>query len=118
MHLPEVQEFEDPQGESDARVELPIRMAVRNSVVALLAIALACGFLWAKAVGDDSGPVAFWIWGAVAGFAVAVCFAHALLGARYGGRRAAAFLKAVTVLVLAGMLFAVWWILRPKDGAV
>src|SRR6476620_5888072 len=100
MHLPELKGFEDPQGASDERVARPIRMAVRNSVVALLGIALAGAGLWVKYVNEwNSGIVAFWIWGAVAGFAVFACCAHAFLGARFGARRAGEFLKIVGFLV-------------------
>src|SRR5688500_3650746 len=118
MHIPEVKHLEDPESENEARTQAPMRMALRNASAALLGIAMiGIGFA-VKAHFDPETRVAWWIWPAVATFAVVVCFVHAFLAAIVGGKRAARFLKVVMVLVLAGMLFALWWSLQPKEGAI
>jgi hypothetical protein len=62
------------------------------------------------------GPVYWWIWWAVAAFAVVVCASLPLLSVKLGARGAARLLAVVGVLVIAGMLVAVWWSLQSKNG--
>jgi hypothetical protein len=117
MHLFNVKPFEDPQNEDDARPARPMRMALRNSGAALLAIGVLGLGYWLKfETGRTKGPVYWWIWGAVAAFAVLVCFAHAALASHLGARRAGNFLKVVVAIALAAMLFGVWWSLQSKNG--
>jgi hypothetical protein len=113
MELPEVQHLEDPQNRSDAPVARPMRMAIRNSAVALLGIGLIAGGIFFKLWWyENTGEVYWWILPALAAFAVVTCFAHALVAAKFGGRRATNVLKIAAALVLAAILFAVWWSLR------
>src|SRR5437867_1067087 len=119
MPLPDLQQLADPQTERDEHAARPLVMALRNSGVALLGIAMTAGAYWAKLhLHGPGGPTYWWMWGAAAGFVVAVCFAHALLAWRFGARRAAVFLKVVVAPALAGMLAGVWWYLQPKNGGV
>src|SRR5215211_2061867 len=111
MQLPEVQNFEDPQNQQDQRIQHPFHMAVRNSAVALLGIALVGGVYWIKVHVHSNVATYWWIWGAVAGFVVVICFAHAFLAAQIGARRAGTFLKVVAGLALAGMLLGLKWYL-------
>ena len=91
-------------------------MAARNSAVALLGVAMTGGAYWLKMhTSGPGGPTYWWIWGALAAFVVAVCFAHAFLGFFFGARRAGTFLKVVVVLALAGMLLGLRWYLREKS---
>ena len=118
MHLPEVGHLEDPDSESEQPAERPLRMALRNSAVALFGIAVAGGGFWLES--RESGgmdAVWWWLWGATAAFVLIVCFAHAFLASLLGGRAAATALKLIVTLVLFGMIIAVWWSLQPKDGA-
>src|SRR5438094_641722 len=113
MELPEVQHLEDPQNQNDQPAARPMRMAFRNSAAALLGIGLiAAGIFFKRWWNEDTGPVYWWILPAVAAFAIATCFTHALVAARFDGRRAAAVLKVAVAIVLAAMLFGVWWSLR------
>ena len=113
MELPEVQHLEDPQNQSDAPVARPMRMAIRNSAVALLGIGLiAAGIFFKRWWNEDTGPVYWWILPALVGFAIVTCCAHALVAAKFGGRRATNVLKVAAAFVLAAILFAVWWSLR------
>jgi len=92
-------------------------MACRNAAVALFGIALCGGGFWLKVHLSGNGAETYWwIWAAIAAFVVAVAILHALLASWFGVHRATAFLKVVVVFALAGMLFGVWWYLRPKDG--
>ena len=113
MQIPDVRGYEDPESESEARVVKPLRMAVRNSAAALVGV----GLLWLGVWGEHyrfARPS--WQFmaalGGVAGLAVLICFAHAYLGRKMGARAAGVVLKVVAALVLAGMLFGVWWSLR------
>jgi len=121
MRLPQTQHLEDPQSQQDDRVQFPLQMALRNSAVALLGIALTGGAYWLKlhSHGDTSDLATYWwIWAALTVFVIAVCFAHALLGWRLGARRAGTFLKVIAALALAAMLAGLWWYLQPKNGGV
>jgi hypothetical protein len=87
MELPEVQHLEDPQNRSDAPVTRPWRMALRNSGAALLGIGVLMLGQWLELrFSDFRGAVAWWMWGAAAGFAVVICFVQAVLAVWLGGR--------------------------------
>jgi hypothetical protein len=124
MHLPQTQHLEDPQSQQDDRVRYPLQMALRNSAVALLGIALTGGAYWLKlhSHGDTrvTGDLAtyWWIWTALTVFVIAICFAHAYLGARLGAKKSATFLKVIVALALAAMLAGLWWYLQPRNGGV
>ena len=118
MHLPEVGHLEDPESESEQPTERPLRMALRNSAVALFGIAVVGGGFWLESRGAAGvGRVWWWLWGATAAFVVIVCFVHAFLASLLGGRAAATALKLIVAVVLLAMIIAVWWSLQPKDGA-
>jgi hypothetical protein len=115
MELPETRHLQDPQSQLDQPVKRPFAMALRNSAVALLGVALTGGAYWLKLhTHGPGGETYWWIWGALAVFVVAVCFAHAFLGFFFGARRAGMFLKFVAVLALAGMLLGLRWYLQDK----
>ena len=119
MELPEIQGYEDSQNTSDAPATRPLHMALRNSLAALLGIGAIGLYIWLKVQWYGHNTTVYWsLWVGAAVFAVAVCFVHALLAARFGGRRAGQFLKGIVIFALAGMLVAVWWWLRPKNGGV
>ena len=90
-----------PETLGEERVTQPFRVGLRNSLVALAAIALG-GLGYLMRFSRLTEFTAWWAWGGVAAGAVAVCFGHAYLGSRIGGRRA----NSVAVFVLLGALVA------------
>ena len=97
-----------PETLGEERIAHPFRTGLRNSLVAIVAIGIG-GLVHLLRFPRLSEFTAWWVWGAVVAGAVAVCFGHAYLGSRVGGRRA----NGIAVFVLVGVLFAlVLWIVR------
>src|SRR5688500_7272838 len=90
-----------PETPGEERITRPFRVGLRNSLLAVAAIGVG-GIGYLIRYSKWSGFTAWWAWGAVAAGAVAVCFGHAYLGSRIGGRRA----NSVAVLFLFGCLVA------------
>lgn len=76
-----------PETVGEEREGRPFRVGLRNSVVALAAIGVG-GLGYLVRFHRLRDLRAWWMWPAVAAGAAAVCFGHAYLGARIGGRRA------------------------------
>ena len=101
-----------PETLDQERVRRPFRVGLRNSTVALAAIA-AGGLGYLIGFPGLVGFTAWWAWGAVAAGAVMVCFGDAYLGSRIGGRRA----NGIAVLVLFGCLVAlILWMRHAIDA--
>src|SRR4051794_6466490 len=100
--LREVEAQLDPDG---APVLHPWRTAARNSAIALALIGVA-GLGRLIAYRPVISNTAWWVWFAVAGLAVAVCFGHAALGLVVGRRLAANVLKILLAALLVGIV--VW----------
>ena len=102
-----------PETLREERVGRPFHVGVRNSLVALAAIAVG-GVGYLVRFSRSSDLTAWWVWPAVAAGAVAVCFGHAYLGARIGGRRA----NSVAVVILFAALVAlILWMEYEADSA-
>jgi hypothetical protein len=112
MPPPRTDHLLHPETLGEERISRPFHVGLRNSLVALAAIAVGgLGYLIRfSRVGEFT---AWWAWGAVAAGAVIVCFGHAYLGSRIGGRRA----NSIAVLVLFGGLVAlIRWMKHAIDA--
>lgn len=88
-----------PETLGEECITRPFNVGLRNSLVALAAIAIG-GLGYLIEFSELSESTAWWAWSAVAAGAVIMCFGHAYLGSRIGGRRA----NGIAVLVLFGFL--------------
>jgi hypothetical protein len=96
----------------EGRVSRPFHVGLRNTLVALAAIAVG-GLGYLIKFSPLNEPPAWRAWAAVAAGVAVTCFGHAYLGARIGGRRA----NNIAVLVLVGCLFAlVLWMQHANDA--
>jgi hypothetical protein len=104
----EVQARLDPDG---APVLHPWRTTARNSAIAVSLIGMegARRLITYRPLIPNT---AWWVWFALGGFAVAVCFGHEALGLVIGRRRAANILKIMLAALLVGI--AVWF--THQDG--
>jgi hypothetical protein len=93
------------------RIRHPFRVGLRNSVVALIAIAVG-GISQLIRVLLGGGGIAGWVWPVAIAGLVFVCFAHAYLGALVGGRRAN---NVALVLLLAALFAMIIWVTRVAD---
>lgn len=112
MYLMRTNHPAHPQTLAPGRITQPFQVGLRNSVVALAAIGLG-GIGYLVRYSEQSGFTAWWAWGAIAAGAVALCFGHAYLGARIGGRRA----NSIAVFFLLGCLvILILWLQHAIDG--
>jgi len=100
-----------PETMSSEPIRHPFRVGFRNAVVALLAVAIAAAFHLARIIGTGDS-IALWVWPVAAIGIVLVCFAHALLGAIIGGKRANNVALIVLVIALIGIIY---WVKLVMD---
>jgi hypothetical protein len=111
-HLDELRAIVDRLDPDGAPTDHPWRLAARNSLAALVPIALG-GLARLLTYRGLTPFVAWWVWPAVAGLVVVVCFGHAALGLAIGRRRAGNVLKALLVLLLFVIVF---WVTQQGGG--